>query len=257
MRLSHLDFETLQNGMLQLYEHRDLESFREALPSIFLKMIPADYFGIVDVAMDAQSQWMKTVGYSESSHRINQDLIARMNRFGYNHPFSEYAMRSGDPTTLKMSDFFTLNGFRSSELYEEFYRHADALHVMAFGLVNGRTLTTLNVTRRTNEQDFNERDRLMMNLVRPHFEQAHRNAQLVAARTAASSRPLCAYELTPREMEIAGWVAAGKSNPEIAIILKVSPRTVEKHMENILGKLGVENRTTAAVIIANSISTSP
>jgi DNA-binding CsgD family transcriptional regulator len=257
MRLSHLDFDALQNGTLQLYEHRDLASLREALPSIFLKMIPADYFGIVDVAVDARLQWMKTVGYSESSPRINEDLIVRMNRFGYDHPFSEYAARTGDPTTLKMSDFFTLNGFRSSKLYEEFYRHADALHVMAFGLVSGCTLTTINVTRRTNEQDFNERDRLMMNLLRPHFEQAHRNAQLVTARNAAAGRPLSAYELTPREMEIACWVAAGKSNPEIAILLNLSPRTVEKHMENILRKLGVENRTTAAVLIANSISTAP
>ena len=54
--------------------------------------------------------------------------------------------------------------------------------------------------------------------------------------------------LTPREQEVYVWVRAGKSNPEIALILGISPRTVHKHMEHILSKLGVENRFAAALI---------
>jgi DNA-binding CsgD family transcriptional regulator len=42
----------------------------------------------------------------------------------------------------------------------------------------------------------------------------------------------------------------GKTNEEIAIILQVSPRTVEKHLEHILVQLGVENRTAAALAAA-------
>jgi len=42
------------------------------------------------------------------------------------------------------------------------------------------------------------------------------------------------------------------ASPEIAIILSISVRTVEKHMEKILEKLGVENRAAAAVMIANA-----
>ena len=51
--------------------------------------------------------------------------------------------------------------------------------------------------------------------------------------------------LTPREREVLNWVAAGKTNGEIGEILKVSPRTIEKHLENIFCKLGVENRTAS------------
>jgi DNA-binding CsgD family transcriptional regulator len=51
--------------------------------------------------------------------------------------------------------------------------------------------------------------------------------------------------LTPREREVLTWVARGKTNPEIAIILGMRPRTVEKHMENILDKLQLENRAGA------------
>jgi DNA-binding CsgD family transcriptional regulator len=53
--------------------------------------------------------------------------------------------------------------------------------------------------------------------------------------------------LTEREAEVLEWVARGKTDPEIAMILGARPRTIEKHVEHILAKLGVENRTTAAL----------
>jgi len=78
------------------------------------------------------------------------------------------------------------------------------------------------------------------------------NAGLASASPAAVPKLSAAYGLLPRETEVAGWVAQGKTNPEIAIILQISPRTVEKHMERVLQKLGVENRTAAAVIISHT-----
>jgi DNA-binding CsgD family transcriptional regulator len=54
--------------------------------------------------------------------------------------------------------------------------------------------------------------------------------------------------LSKRETEVLAWVAQGKTNDEIGHILRCSHRTVQKHLERIYVKLGVENRTTAAVI---------
>jgi DNA-binding CsgD family transcriptional regulator len=51
--------------------------------------------------------------------------------------------------------------------------------------------------------------------------------------------------LTAREYEVLTWVAQGKGNADIAIILGTSPRTIQKHLERIFQKLGVENRTAA------------
>jgi DNA-binding CsgD family transcriptional regulator len=45
--------------------------------------------------------------------------------------------------------------------------------------------------------------------------------------------------LTAREREILAWVARGKTNPEIARVLWISPGTVRKHLENVYDKLGV------------------
>jgi len=75
-------------------------------------------------------------------------------------------------------------------------------------------------------------------------------AHLRAARLSAPSAPppaaLAALSgLTPREIDVIEWVAKGKTNRDIAEILDMSPRTVNKHLEHIYAKLGVETRTAA------------
>jgi DNA-binding NarL/FixJ family response regulator len=56
------------------------------------------------------------------------------------------------------------------------------------------------------------------------------------------------FGLTTREGEVLSWLSKGKTNRDIAQILGLSPRTVDKHLEQIYAKLGVENRTAAAAI---------
>jgi DNA-binding NarL/FixJ family response regulator len=60
-----------------------------------------------------------------------------------------------------------------------------------------------------------------------------------------------AVEPSPRELEILQQVAAGKPNKEIARNLKISPRTVEGHLNNLFAKLGVSSRTEALVVAMN------
>jgi len=54
--------------------------------------------------------------------------------------------------------------------------------------------------------------------------------------------------LTAREAEVLVWIARGKSNRNISEILGISSRTVDKHLEQIYAKLGVENRVLAAAL---------
>ena len=58
-------------------------------------------------------------------------------------------------------------------------------------------------------------------------------------------RPL--PQLSKRKNEVLQWMVEGKRNAEIGIILHLSPRTVERHVADILAELGVENRATAIV----------
>lgn len=52
-------------------------------------------------------------------------------------------------------------------------------------------------------------------------------------------------DLSAREAEILRWVALGKTNPEIGAILNISSFTVKNHVQRILKKLDVSNRTQA------------
>ena len=60
--------------------------------------------------------------------------------------------------------------------------------------------------------------------------------------------------LTPRETEVLSWLAKGKTNRDIAEILGMSPRTVNKHLEHVFEKLGVETRSAAAAIADRLLS---
>ncbi len=60
--------------------------------------------------------------------------------------------------------------------------------------------------------------------------------------------------LTAREAEVLYWMAQGKTNPEIAVILDSATNTAKKHAQNVLEKLGVETRTAAARLALEALA---
>lgn len=61
------------------------------------------------------------------------------------------------------------------------------------------------------------------------------------------------FKLTTRESEVLNWVIKGKTNRDIGDILGTSPRTVNKHLEHVFVKLGVETRTAAASLAMSRV----
>lgn len=59
--------------------------------------------------------------------------------------------------------------------------------------------------------------------------------------------------LTPREADVLLWISRGKSNRDASEILNISARTVNKHLEQIFIKLGVENRAAAAAVATRAL----
>ena len=90
-----------------------------------------------------------------------------------------------------------------------------------------------------------------------HFTEPGRDdtTMLVLEEEQAAPGPaaLLPFGLTPRQAEVAYWVAQGKTNPEIAVILGASPRTIDKHMERILARLEGENRGSLIVQVADRL----
>jgi DNA-binding CsgD family transcriptional regulator len=85
-----------------------------------------------------------------------------------------------------------------------------------------------------------DRDALIVRLFSDHGQ-----AGLLLEESLATMKNLEGGELTQRENQVLACVSRGKTNREISLILGISPRTVQKHLEHIFQKLGVETRTAA------------
>ena len=70
-------------------------------------------------------------------------------------------------------------------------------------------------------------------------------------RSATAASRLTNAALTPRETEVLSWLSKGKTNRDIGDILGMSPRTVNKHLEHVFKKLGVETRAAAAALASS------
>lgn len=97
-----------------------------------------------------------------------------------------------------------------------------------------------------------ERDGLALHL--SLSRRRHELLLLLEEKPIASTATLDQYQLTPRELEVLTWVAKGKTNRDIGDILGMSPRTVNKHLEHIYVKLGVETRAAATALVASRLS---
>lgn len=101
------------------------------------------------------------------------------------HPVCGYRTATGDWTTpLKASDFVTLAGFRRTAIYDAVYR-GELDHWFDFGLPPTPDRTRVFVFTRQGRPDFNERDRLVASLVRPHLEARAKAADDAAEAAAA------------------------------------------------------------------------
>lgn len=71
--------------------------------------------------------------------------------------------------------------------------------------------------------------------------------------TAQIEALMLTFKLTKRESEVLYWAIKGKTSRDIGDILSSSPRTINKHLEHVFEKLGVETRTAAASLAASKL----
>jgi DNA-binding CsgD family transcriptional regulator len=92
-----------------------------------------------------------------------------------------------------------------------------------------------------------------MSLVLPYIDTAlrqvvhlpHQAHATINVASALGSRFLIEHDLSEREVEILDWIAMGKTNPEIGLILDISAFTVKNHVQRVFKKLDVSNRAQA------------
>jgi DNA-binding CsgD family transcriptional regulator len=180
------------------------------------------------------------------------------------HPLVRYHAVDGGPCVRRISDSIPFAAFRETSLYDEYYRQVGIDHAVALPVyVGGGWLVSFVLNR--HGSDFTEREVALLDQARPAVGRLFRRAGLLEqmrrswlcdAGATADASDGASLPLTPRERDVLRWVAAGKTDRDIADILAISPRTVHKHLEHVYAKLGVETRT-AAVMRALALAATP
>ncbi|MBC7368601.1 MAG: helix-turn-helix transcriptional regulator [Undibacterium sp.] len=169
------------------------------------------------------------------------------------HPVRSHFRKTGASGPLLLSDLEPSVKFKNGPLYHDYFRHQSITRMMVLYVpISAGSHFSLGVGR--DGRDFSGEDRNLFACLHPHlFAAVQRDLtqnipELRAEGGAPATGGAC---LTERESEILRWIAAGKNNPDIAVILGLSRYTVKTHVERILAKLGVDNRL-AAVSIAQA-----
>lgn len=169
-------------------------------------------------------------------------------------PIMDYRSRTGDLTAVRMSDVVGRGRYHELPIYREYFQPVGLDHVLDLGLSAARhRYRSLVLFRRHDVGDFSERDRVVLETLRPHLRarEALADLQRRAGDTADATLPADAMDdqqasLTAREREILHLVGKGETNAQIAAELWIAPATVKKHLEHVYAKFGVAGRAAAA-----------
>jgi DNA-binding CsgD family transcriptional regulator len=349
-RLTRRDLRAVVDFLADGYGVGDLDAFAAHLLRALPRLVPCASVSYNEI--NTHLGRMAWIAEPDGATRFPgcEEIVAR--HIG-EHPVVQRALRTRQPEWSRISDLVTLRQWRHAPLYHEFYRRVSVHYQMGI-LYPERGGVSMAIALNRDVRDFSDRDRTLLEALRPHIQRAYGNAQALtllkgrlallecgveaaalglvtlggdgrltaATETAqrwlqayfgwkrgafrlppplatwlATSRmagapplvvgrgattlvvrrvrqrgqdclvlqetrrtldpaPLAAHGLTTREIEVLGWVGEGKTSPEIAAILGVSPRTIHHHLDSVYRKLGVETRT-AAVRRAREIGGGP
>ena len=349
-RLSTRDFEGVWRLAHELHSVLD----PEALVQFILTRLPALISSEITTFDEMCPSKAASRHWVSPENAVPVGLMPVWEHVMHAHPVLSHVLRTGDTTACRISDLDSHASFRGSLFYNEWYRRIGVEHALNTSVAASAPQgVVVGVGLHRRRKDFSERDRAVLNLLRPHLVQAYNNALVVCGLTAliehrqgnvivlgrdgrvlvASSqarevlaryfpdgavrgrglpeeldrwvvsqlsqygaagklpgqdtrwqvdRPdsrlvvellqsgpgpvlhlmeerhsiprdaIEAWRLTEREAEVLEWVAEGKTNNEIAGILTMRVRTVDKHCERVYQKLGVENRTAAVRRVLDS-----
>jgi DNA-binding CsgD family transcriptional regulator len=250
MKLHGRNARKFSDFLLRIYETEHIDRFGLDLIGAFSSLFPNEM-----------------VAYNErdtATHRMSGIVSPEIGPLGeiflahaHEHPAINHIIESDERSAVKMSDFVSERQFRQVGLYHDFFRPLGIRYQIGFGCpVDPSQMIFIALSR--SGRDFTEEDRTALNLLQPHICQAWRKAKVLTELRTVRAGPAVADDeqweavcvgklgLTPREGEVLHWIARGKTNEEIAIILGVSFFTVKTHVKHIFARLGVETRTAAA-----------
>ena len=242
---SHLrtrEIQTLLAALDRLYARVSLEEFPAHLFGVLADLLPGTLitFDFVDLA---SGQVESHIAPQTLTGLTAAELEARVRAYLWQHPVLEHLRGRPRNVVMQPTDLISQRQFRRTDLYAQCFRPAGMEYQIAAGLSWPGRVGGFAVNR-PRPRNFTAREVALVQHLRPHVERAF------AAALRAAAPPPAMEGLTPRQGEVLRWLGVGKRNAEIATILGISSRTVEKHVEQVFDKLGVETRSAAAATLA-------
>lgn len=236
------DLQKLSEATLQLYSPElSLADFTDHAYVFLDALVPCDLINFGDLnpttgTLDATSNHLPP-GWALAVEGFGR-CMGSYDLFRF-----DPAVNAGRP--FFRNDFYTRREFRNLDMYSECFQLLGANNHAAVHVAGEDGHIRYFALERGGRVDFTERDRILLDLAQHHLANARR---LAAARQRA--RPLIATDpanfchagFTPRESDAAFWLMQGKSNVEIAVLMKVSPQTVKAHLTSLFNKTGTGNR---------------
>jgi DNA-binding CsgD family transcriptional regulator len=253
------DISNVLEFLRDLYAIDDVRLFPCKVITSLSKIVPSDIITYNDINLAEQRHAIvvdppEALAFPDSHQIFDQHLDE--------HPLIGHYARTADSRALKISDFLTRRMFHNTGLHTDFFRRVGVEHQMAFILPARRGLLT-GIALNRKGRDFNERNRVVLNLVRPHLVQAYRNAEAVTrlrshARLVLRAVELCqgALILLGRERNILRETnealrLLAKYFPDHSPATQRLPDTVERwarHHQETLHGTGVPRRWTPLVV---------
>jgi len=186
---------------------------------------------------------------ADSGHPLAPDAIAAFDRHFRAHPLIGFHAHHPQGGTHRISDSLPRSRFRRTPLYGEYYQLIGIRYAVAVPLyIDGTRIVSFVLNR--SRRDFDDDECAELDFLRGPLAALYRQVTEIARLRREATSALAemnAVRLTPREAEIMQWVAAGKTDGQIAAIVDASTRTVQKHLQHVYTKLGVESRTAAVM----------
>ncbi len=237
------DLKKVLAFLAELHEIVPAQDFGAHLVRLTEQLIPGVLVGFDEITPGGGYKLSHNASLSTSEER---HYFGVLTQFYDQNPVHAHIHTPGAAPVARISDLASRRAFQDTDLYRQFFRHLEIeaqIHVI---LPVRSGSASLSISHR---YDFDDELVKLFRLLAPHMALAHGNALRFSELEQAQSQtqPTTGGLLTLREEEVLHWIREGKRNGEIAIILGISERTIEKHVENILAKLRVETRSAAAL----------
>lgn len=238
-RLRHSDYARLLDFVAGLQEPVSLKDFGANIVRLTSELLPG-----ATIAFDQINEAGGQYGFDhnvEIDPVEQQRVFARLREVYKENPVYSYIQGGGTGPLVDIAELMPRRDFHRTDFYQDIFRPFGVEHQVNVLLSRPGWINTLTINR---DRAIPARMKTLLELASRHVRLAHRSACLLDHVQKIVPRDDMSF-LTTRESEVFAWMREGKRNSEIGMILGCSPRTVDKHVENILRKTGSETRTAA------------